>query len=188
MLSYALLVTNHFCIIAVYVGTWPWKIICNHTISCSHKASINSAINSHAHATHSTDYKGVVVIQGRLAEKAEPVFIQFAGRNLEKKAKFFDETKVYYQVSFYWICYNSFFSVIIWNAVLEKMNLVDYKNVFADVSFFSKLNRCCLRFTDLRNRMNAHCFTKVKQIRVIRIPYGIHLVFRWKVLLTTEIG
>uniref|UniRef100_A0A158R5M7 Copine domain-containing protein n=1 Tax=Syphacia muris TaxID=451379 RepID=A0A158R5M7_9BILA len=113
----------------------------------SHKASISSALNLYAHTTHSIDYKGLVVILGRLAEKAEPVFIQFAGRNLEKKAKFFDETKVYYQVHrlekqdertlLYESETNKSHSHPVWNPFsLQMKSIADNRNRLLEVSVY----------------------------------------------------
>lgn len=50
---------------------------------------------------------GWIHVSGRLPEKAAPVILQFSGKNLEKKDKFFDETSVFFTVNdrciFEWI-------------------------------------------------------------------------------------
>lgn len=64
----------------------------------SSKATIASALSVQTPSVPVADYRGTLIVTGRLAGKAEPVILQFAGRNLERKGKFFDETEVYFQV------------------------------------------------------------------------------------------
>lgn len=120
---------------------------------------------AHSFPQHSIDYKGLAIIQGRLAEKAEPVFIQFAGRNLEKKAKFFDETKVYYQVNFKRVL----------RCLKVYLKILGLKVVYLFVPF-SSTN--WFRYIELKKMTNVHCSMKAKQIRAIRIRFGIPLAYR----------
>uniref|UniRef100_A0A9J2PTG5 Copine C-terminal domain-containing protein n=1 Tax=Ascaris lumbricoides TaxID=6252 RepID=A0A9J2PTG5_ASCLU len=64
----------------------------------SSKATIASALSVQTPSVPVADYRGTLIVTGRLAGKAEPVILQFAGRNLERKGKFFDETEVYFQI------------------------------------------------------------------------------------------
>uniref|UniRef100_A0A915CAQ1 Copine C-terminal domain-containing protein n=1 Tax=Parascaris univalens TaxID=6257 RepID=A0A915CAQ1_PARUN len=64
----------------------------------SSKATIASALSAQTPSVPVADYRGTLIVTGRLSGKAEPVILQFAGRNLERKGKFFDETEVYFQV------------------------------------------------------------------------------------------
>ncbi|KAM3719856.1 Copine family protein [Dirofilaria immitis] len=43
-------------------------------------------------------YCGWILVSARLPEKSAPVILQFAGKNLEKKEKFFDETSVFFVI------------------------------------------------------------------------------------------
>uniref|UniRef100_A0A915PMS6 C2 domain-containing protein n=1 Tax=Setaria digitata TaxID=48799 RepID=A0A915PMS6_9BILA len=44
-------------------------------------------------------YCGWILVSARLPEKAAPVILQFSGKNLEKKDKFFDETSVFFVIN-----------------------------------------------------------------------------------------
>uniref|UniRef100_A0A0R3RKJ1 C2 domain-containing protein n=1 Tax=Elaeophora elaphi TaxID=1147741 RepID=A0A0R3RKJ1_9BILA len=44
-------------------------------------------------------YCGLILITARLPEKAAPVILQFSGKNLKKKDKFFDETSVFFVIN-----------------------------------------------------------------------------------------
>ncbi|VDO54128.1 unnamed protein product, partial [Brugia timori] len=41
-------------------------------------------------------YCGWILVSARLPEKPAPVILQFSGKNLQKKDKFFDETSVFF--------------------------------------------------------------------------------------------
>ncbi|VBB31314.1 unnamed protein product, partial [Acanthocheilonema viteae] len=43
-------------------------------------------------------YCGWILVSARLPEKATPVILQFSGKNLKKKDKFFDETSVFFTI------------------------------------------------------------------------------------------
>ncbi|CAG9530690.1 unnamed protein product [Cercopithifilaria johnstoni] len=43
-------------------------------------------------------YCGMILVSARLPEKAAPVILQFSGKNLKKKDKFFDETSVFFMI------------------------------------------------------------------------------------------
>ncbi|VDK43438.1 unnamed protein product, partial [Anisakis simplex] len=64
----------------------------------SPKATIASALSAQAFPMQSAEYRGTLIITGHLASKAEPVILQFVGRNLERRGKFFDETEVYFLI------------------------------------------------------------------------------------------
>lgn len=61
------------------------------------KATIASALSAQT-PVQVADYVETLIVTERLPGKAESVTLQFAGRNPERKGKFFDETEVYFQV------------------------------------------------------------------------------------------
>ncbi|EFO19691.1 hypothetical protein LOAG_08801 [Loa loa] len=64
----------------------------------SAKTSITSTSSDEHQAVPQELYCGWILVAARLPEKAAPVILQFSGKNLEKKDKFFDETSVFFVI------------------------------------------------------------------------------------------
>ncbi|VDM92542.1 unnamed protein product, partial [Litomosoides sigmodontis] len=64
----------------------------------STKTSVINRSSGRAQVIPQGSHCGWIHVSGRLPEKAAPVILQFSGKNLEKKDKFFDETSVFFTI------------------------------------------------------------------------------------------
>ncbi|EJW75289.1 hypothetical protein WUBG_13801, partial [Wuchereria bancrofti] len=64
----------------------------------SAKTSATATSISQLHAVPQELYCGWILVSARLPEKPAPVILQFSGKNLQKKDKFFDETSVFFAI------------------------------------------------------------------------------------------
>ncbi|OZC10026.1 Copine, partial [Onchocerca flexuosa] len=64
----------------------------------STKTSIVAKSNGQLRVVPQGLYRGWAIVSARLPEKSLPVILQFSGKNLKKKNKFFDETSVFFVI------------------------------------------------------------------------------------------
>ncbi|VDO41699.1 unnamed protein product, partial [Onchocerca flexuosa] len=76
------------------IGTFGVKL----QVALNTKTSIVAKSNGQLRVVPQGLYRGWAIVSARLPEKSLPVILQFSGKNLKKKNKFFDETSVFFVV------------------------------------------------------------------------------------------
>lgn len=69
----------------------------------STKTSVTTSSIGQPQGISQESYCGWILVSARLPQKAAPVILQFSGKNLERKDKFFDETSVFFVVNALWV-------------------------------------------------------------------------------------
>ncbi|VDM92503.1 unnamed protein product [Onchocerca ochengi] len=76
------------------IGTFGVKL----QVTLNTKTSIIARTNGQLQIVPRGLYRGWAIVYARLPEKSSPVILQFSGKNLKKKNKFFDETSVFFVI------------------------------------------------------------------------------------------